>query len=292
MKHCVRLFALLFSGLLVSSVAQAQFFTGPEASACGGSGRAGIDLGEAAFLNPAAVAFIQRYNVSMMFGISDHPVNGNTNELAGSIVDGTSDAMINGGLTYVRRRTETPFGISDTQQDWQGSLAGFLHRKLAIGLAGHRLSNEMYTPLGGREYVQWNGHFGALYVPVPSVGVGFVAYDFAPAEDLPVGVRVVPTLALGVNYIYEKFFRARLDFVRPDTDNPGRETNVMAGLETFLMDQFALRTGGYWRETHDQTYFTAGMAYAGPRLSIDYSFQKDVRVAGNSRHLIDLWLPF
>jgi hypothetical protein len=278
--------------LLLTPLSHAQFFTGPEASACGGSGRAGIDLGEAAFLNPAAVAFVQRYNVSAMLGVSDHPVNGTGSELAASIVDGTSDAMINGALTFVRRRTETPLGISNTQQDWQGSIAGFLHRKLAIGLAAHRRSDEMYTPQGAREYAQWNGHFGALYVPIPSVGIGFVAYDLVPGEELPLAVRVVPTMALGVNYIYEKFFRARMDFVRPDTENPGRKTNVMAGFETFLMDQFALRTGAYWRETHDQTYFTMGMGFSGPRLSIDYSFQKDIRIAGNSRHLIDLWLPF
>lgn len=284
--------SLLLVVLLAASSARAQFFTGPEASACGGSGRASVDLGESAFLNPAAVAFIQRYNVSAMYGVGDHPVNGNTNEMAISIVDGTSDAMINGGATYVNRRTELGSSYVDTQQDVQISLAGFFHRKLAFGLAGHRISDGLWVNERPYEYTQINMHMGTIYVPVPNVGIGFVAYDMLPSEDLPAGVKVIPTLALGVNYMYEKFFRARLDFVRPDTDNPGRRVNVMAGMETFMMEQFAIRFGGFWRETHDQAFATFGLAYLGPRLSLDYSFQKDVRIAGNSRHLIDLWLPF
>lgn len=284
--------SLLLGIFLLASSARAQFFTGPEASACGGSGRASVDLGEAAFLNPAAVAFAQRYNVSAMYGVSDHPANGNSSEMAFSIVDGTSDAMINGGLTYVQRRTEIGSGFSDTQQDWQISFAGFFHRKLAFGLAGHRLSDDLWFNSRPYEYAQMNMHMGTIFVPVPNVGIGFVVYDMLPGEDLPAGIKVVPTLALGVNYMYEKFFRARLDFARPDTENPGRRINVMAGLETFMVEQFALRFGGYWRETHNQTFATFGLAYLGPRLSLDYSFQKDVRIAGNSRHLIDLWLPF
>jgi hypothetical protein len=101
----------------------------------------------------------------------------------------------------------------------------------------------------------------------------------------------VPTFALAGNFVYEKTFRARLDLIRPDTNNSGRRTNVAAGIETFFAERLAFRTGCYWRETSDQTYISAGLGYLGPKLSIDYSFQQDVRNGYNYRHLIDLWLP-
>lgn len=280
------LFALAFS-----LEARAQFFTGPAASGAGGAGRAAVDLGESSFLNPAAVAFIQRYNVTGIYGISYHPAIGNVNEYAASIADGTSESLIPGALTYVRRHTDNPNGVGDTQQDIQLSIAGTPIRKVAFGVAGHRMTDSVSTAIGGNDYEQWNMHVGAIYVPVESVGIGVVAYDILPGTSAPVGVHlVVPTFALGVNYVYQKIFRARLDFVRPDTNNDGRRINVMTGLETVFGEYFVLRLGSEWRETADQNYLTVGLGYKGPRLSFDYSFQKDVRTADNYRHLIDLWL--
>jgi len=281
--------SILLCVLAFSIEARAQFFTGPAASGAGGAGRAAVDLGESSFLNPAAVAFIQRYNVTGYYGIGNHPAIGNVNEFGASIADGTVDAAIPGALTYIRRHTDGPGGFNNTQQDIQLSLAG-LYRKVAFGVTGHRLTDSIATALGADEYTQWNMHVGAIYVPLQSVGIGFVAYDILPGTSAPVGVHLVPTLALGVNYVYEKFFRARLDFVRPDTNNDGRRTNVMAGLETFFADYFALRFGSEWRETADQNYLTVGLGYKGPRMSFDYSFQKDVRSADNYRHVVDLWL--
>lgn len=267
--------------------AQAQVFSGPAVSGTGGAGRAAVDLGESSFLNPAAVAFLQSYNLTGFYGASSHPTTGNINEYGALVGDGSNGAIIPGAVSYVRRRIEGPGDFGNVQQDIQLSMAGYLHQKVALGVAGHRLSDQI---AGGEEITQWNMHVGLIYVPIGTLGLGFVAYDLLPADSAPANIRVVPTLAVGVNYLYQKFFRARLDLVRPDTNNDGRRMNVMAGLETFFSEFFALRLGSEWRETSDQNYLTAGLGYKGPRLSFDYSFQKDVRNSENCRHLIDLWL--
>lgn len=272
--------------------AQAQFFTGPSASGTGGAGRAAIDPGESAFLNPASIALIRRYNISAYYDLGKHPGDGNHHLWGLSLADGSPGSLIAGAFTYVRKKTDQPGGVNLTQQDIQIALAGSPIERLAIGIAGHRLTDQISNPsLPGTEFNQMNAHIGLLFVPFQNFGVGFVAYDFLPTDDsVPVSVRLRPTHALGLNYVYENSFRARLDLVRPDTMNEGRRIDVMAGIETFLNENFAARVGGKWQETEDRTYFTTGFGYIGPRLSFDYSFQKDVRIGDNDRHLIDLWI--
>lgn len=272
--------------------ARAQFFTGPSASGAGGAGRAAIDPGESAFLNPASIALIRRYNVSAYYDLGTHPDDGEHHLWGLSFADGSPGNIVAGAVTYVRKKTDQPNGASNTQQDLQIALAGSPFERLSFGLTGHRFSDQLShpTPQGG-EFNQWNAHFGFLFVPYENFGVGFVAYDFLPTDDsIPVNMRLVPTHALGLNYVYDKWFRARFDLVRPDTMNEDRRINVMTGFETFLYESFAVRLGGKWEETADRTYVTAGFGYFGPRLSFDYSFQKDVRTGGNDRHLIDLWI--
>jgi hypothetical protein len=287
------LWVLLFTAILISvQPASAQFFTGPAASASGGGGRAAVDPGEATFLNPASIAFLQRYNVSGYYDVGRDLKEGDHNLWGVSLADGTADNIMPGALSFIRKRTDAPSGASDTQQDIQFAVAGMAGKKLAFGLAVHRLSDQILSNFEGQDYTQINGHLGMIYIPIPEVGIGFVAYDIAPTSSvIPHALREVPTLALGANYLWEKVFRARLDLVRPDVDNNGRRINVQAGIESLMTQEFIFRTGCYWRETEDQTFFTVGAGYNGPRLSFDYSFQKDLRSADNFRHVVDLWLP-
>lgn len=272
--------------------ASAQFFTGPAASGAGGAGRAAIDSGESAFLNPASVGFLYRYYASAYFGLDQHEGGGGHNLWGASLADGSEGNLVSGALTYVRKHVDHSNQSNDTQQDLQVTVAGSPLPRFSIGVTGHRLTNQLRAPSGvSADYEQFNAHIGLIYVPVTDFGVGFVAYDVVPVGDsIPIGVRVVPTHALALNYLYEKVFRMRLDLVRPDMMNDGRRIDVMAGIEAFHQESFVLRVGGHWQETADRTYITAGFGYLGPRLSIDYSFQKEVRWGRNTRHLIDLWL--
>jgi hypothetical protein len=273
-------------------MAPAQVFTGTAASAMGGAGRAAVDPAESVLLNPAALPHLQGYFVAGHYGMGWHPVAGNTQDLAVLISDGTPDAIIPGSLSYVRRFRDLP-SSSIVEQDLQVAVGGFILPGLALGVAGHRLTWQTERLANNLDYTQNNAHVGLLYTPQPWLGLAFTAYDvFTPPADVPVQARVVPTLAIGSHVIIKKIFRLRLDLERPETENPNHRINVMAGLESYFQESVAFRLGAQWRETADQTLVTTGLAFKGPRLSFDYTFQRDVRTAEDSRHLFDLWLPF
>ncbi len=285
---------LLFIATLFQSQANAQFFTGPVASATGGAGRAAVDPGESQFLNPASVAHLQRYYVAADLGFGDHPKTGTENTYGVLLSDGSPENLFSGSFSYIRK-TETPnigpnAGTFITSSDFAIAAAGFAYEGLAVGVGAHRLQQSL---TGSGDFAQNNIHLGVLYSPVESFGVGFVAYDALGTTDssVPQGLQLVPTFALGMHAMYEEMFRVRLDFVRPDKSNPNHRTNVLFGMESFFRKNLAIRLGNEWKETDDQSFFTAGLGFKGPKLSFDYSFQTDTRVSGGSRHLFDLWLP-
>jgi hypothetical protein len=287
-----RMAALAFFaiGMSMTQPALAQFFTGPIASGMGGAGRAAADPGESSYLNPASLGHLQRYYFSSAYGFGRHENEGEFSEFSLLLADGMPDNLLPGALSFVRRwEPGSPSEPGYRLDDLQLGTAGFPLRHLTFGLAIHRRVTQLSAQ---QSYTQYNLNSGFLFTPNESLGFGIVAYDFLPADgDVPVGLRLVPTYALGVHGVIHQILRVRLDLVRPDRGAGGR-TDVMAGLETFFRPDFAFRLGGQWKETRNQHYLTAGLGYKGPRLSVDYSYQKDVRVAQGSRHLIDMWLPF
>jgi hypothetical protein len=281
-------FLIMFLLSLLATTAEAQFFVGPNAEAMGGAGRAAVDGGEASYLNPAAVAHAGRYFASGAYGFGTNPKSGDFQNFAILLTDGSAENILPGSLSYVRRRTDLPGGLSMTEQDIQFTLAGFALKKVALGVSAHRLYSSLST---GAEHVQDNGHIGLLYTPVQWLGLAFVASNVIPADNsVELSSRLSPSYALGGHFIFVKDFRLRLDLLRPDKFKNER-TDIMFGLESFFRDDFVFRLGGFWRETADQMYLTAGLGYHGPKLSFDYSIQRDIRNGEGIRHLFDLWLP-
>jgi hypothetical protein len=259
----------------------------------GGAGRAAVDPGEVAFLNPASLAHLGRYYVSGVYGASSHPVDGDSWRIGALLADGSAGNIVSGSLSYIRRFADLLGQGRREEQDIQISLAGFALKNLAVGLGLRRLYHRPEVLTDGKEFVQDNAHLGLLYTPFEWLGLGAVAYNLIPASSLvPIEVRVIPSLGLGGHLLIYNILRLRLDVVRPDLENPDRRADLMAGLETLFDEHFAFRLGGYWRETAQQTYLTTGLGFRGPRLSFSYSLQRDVRTAEGSRHLFDMWLPF
>lgn len=287
---CVLL--LMASFPFAKNRAWAQTFVGPIASAIGGAGRAAVDPSEAHLLNPASLGHLQRYYISGSYAYGGHESGGDFDQWGIILADGTFGTLIPGALSYHRRTTHLPTGgRSYTEQDLQIAIGKLILPQLSLGLTGHRLYFKSSSE--GTEHIQNNVHIGALYTPLPQLGLGFTVHDVLPADDnVPVGVQVVPTFGFGAHYMLQEILRLRFDLARPDKFNPGQRTNVMAGLETYFHPKFAFRLGGEWKETADQMNITTGAGYKGPRLSLDYTYQKDLRSDLDGRHMFDLWLPF
>jgi hypothetical protein len=282
--------ALLLFVFLFPFTAKSQVFTPTIAGGMGGAGRAAVDGGESAFLNPASVAHMREYYFGAHYQRGDHPREGDYSRWALQIADGTSGNLIRGSASYSKQKIDFPNGAgSRTDQDIQIGVAGIAVPLVALGLSAH-----YYEQSGqGRDNAQTNGTLGLIYAPSDSLGIGLVGYDIAPvSSDVLPDRRLVPTYALGFQYVYSDLLRARLDVVRPDVQRfEDRRQNVMGGIESFFANSFVFRLGFGAMEVLDETNVTASFGYHGPRLSVDYSFQKDIRSAGGARHLVDLWMP-
>lgn len=282
---------VLLLGCIFSAPARAQFHSGVISRAAGGAGRAAVDPAESAFLNPASLPHFQRYYMYGEYGWASHPKNGDSSQFAAGLSDASQNVVLPGALTYVRKKTEYVGGGMATDQDIQISLAEFVAPGFSVGLAGHRLMHQESS--GAGDVIQDNAHLGFLYTPFRFIGIALVQYDFLSARDDVVSTaRLVPKIAAGVNLLLGDTFRLRVDAVRPQKFNDAGRTDLMAGLESFFRKEFIFRFGGNWKETADETYLTAGVGFRGPRMSVDYSYQKDQRNSASFAHMFDLWLPF
>ena len=275
----------------LASTAAAQFHVGPIASAMGGAGRAATEASESSFLNPAALSHISHYNVDVGYQHLDHPVEGQRTEYSALIADGNEDRVVPGSLSFVHRFTEpSPNGGAYTEQDFQAAISGFAGRQMSIGIAAHR---QLYMPSVGEAGAQNNVTLGALWAVSPTVGIGLVASDLIPSDArVPQNVRQTPTYALGSQMILASaMIHVRADLVHPTEGPHNGRNNLMLGLETKFRPDFVFRLGTQWDETEDKMLVSTGLGFHGPRLSVEYAFQKDVRVQGGIRQMIDLWLP-
>lgn len=281
---------LLLASFGFLNQAKSQLFTGGIAGGMGGAGRAAVDGGEAIYLNPASVAQLRSYYIGGHYQLGDHPREGNYSRYSLQVADGTPGNLIPGGFAYTRNSIELPAGAGwRTDTDYQTAVGAQVSQNLALGVSAHYLKQTGQN----REDEQINGGLGVLFSPLESLGFAFVGYDIAPINrTASVDRRVIPTFAAGVHYLLPEILSLRLDLVRPDVQaRNDYRTNVMTGFESYFHPQFAFRLGGQWLETVDQMNLTAGLGFKGPRLSVDYTFQKDIRSGMGVRHLIDLWMP-
>lgn len=279
---------LAFLILFLPQFSFAQIFTGTIAGGMGNSGRAAFDGSESAFLNPASVAYFDRYILSGFFQTGDVNPTATFNRYALQISDGTQNNIVPGALSFVRNTIELPSGGGElTQTDFQVSLGEVFLERFAFGFSVHHLIQKG----GGISDRQTNGTLGMIFTPTEKIGLALVAYDFIPAPGSVADDRQLkPVYALGSNFMFGDMFSIRADLVKPGVGSRGR-ADAGLGLQSYFNEFLAARLGVQWKETASETNVTAGLGYRGPRFSIDYSFQQDTRVAGSMRHLVDLWLP-
>jgi hypothetical protein len=282
----------ILAALLFSINLQAETYSGPQSRAMGGAGRATIVPGESAFLNPATIPYFGEYFGTLFYSQGEHPTTGEEQQFGVLLSDGVPERLFQGALAYVHGNLN-PAGPGDiTTQDMYGAASGLITRTISFGLSAHRF---MYKVNGGAETIQWNGGAGLFYGYSKALQFALVANDLLNEKDsVPVAARLVRSYAVAGNFQYEKRFNIRLDLVRPDENNPEGNTDILTGIESEVYNYAAFRAGFAWRESQgpERRVFTTGFGFKGPKLRADYSFEKDTKVAGGSRHSFDLWMPF
>ncbi len=276
-----------FSSLL----AHAQYFTGPISSALGGTGRAATEAEEGQFLNPAILPHAREFSSAIFYADGEMGKGLGQTVMGVGFVDNTEGVLIPGGLTYLKTRRTFPDKPPVNEQYGLVAIGGFLARHFTGGLSIHYRD---IVEEGGLDTSVWNGTLGLLFAPQPDWGIGLTWDHFltGDSDKLPKHLRDMPELGLGAVYLYNEIFRFRLDVAKALEKDVQRKYRFGFGIETFTSSFLAVRVGAERDEIADKTFVSAGWAFAGPRLKLDYSFKNDVRNGNGAMHSVDFRVPF
>ncbi len=276
-----------FSSLL----AHAQYFTGPISSALGGTGRAATEAEEGQFLNPAILPHAREFSSAVFYADGEMGKDLGETVMGVGFVDNTEGVLIPGGLTYLKTRRTFPDKSPVNEQYGLVAIGGFLSRHFTGGLSIHYRD---IVEEGGLDASVWNSTLGLLFAPQPDWGIGLTWDHFLTrdSDKLPRHLRDMPELGLGAVYLYNEIFRFRLDVAKALEKEVQGKYRFGFGIETFTSSFLAVRVGAERDEIADKTFVSAGWAFAGPRLKLDYSFKNDVRNGNGAMHSVDFRVPF
>jgi hypothetical protein len=262
---------VFLSFYFIVNVASAQVYNSSISLATGGTGRAAVESGDAALLNPATLVHLPGHYLYSSFS---------NDEYAFSIGDNSGESLFPAALGYVQKETSQALGDL-IQQDLTLSLAEFVADQWAFGITGHYLQQK----LPNSSYRQTNADIGLLYTPNSNVGLALVAYNiFGENTEIPENFRVRRSLVAGFNYIYRSTVRLRLDV--------STEQVFMSGLETYLNKFMITRIGFQNDNKNSRELLTAGLGFKGPRFAINYGYQGNILISSDYRHSVDLEIPF
>lgn len=269
--------------------ANAQYFNGPVTTAAGEAGRASLDPLESAFLNPASLSHFKNYYAGVYWSDSSGVTSGQQRDVTAVISDSTPDKILPAAFAFTKRRI-TGNGAPIEQKNYHLAVADRILSRLSVGVSGHRLESE----INGVKHNQHNFTLGLLFAASENFGVALVGYDLLDAgSDIPAEVQLKSSLAIGMTYVLQNFVQFKFDVSQQIRNNPKHRSRIMMGVDSALHEFFALRLGAQWDGLARQNFLSAGVGFTGPRLSIDYAFQKETSPAdGGSRHLVDLRLKF
>jgi hypothetical protein len=273
--------------VFMSAPASAQnVFEGPIAKSLGGSGRAGLDSVDGAFLNPALVALLPKSELTAYYQDGTRTAGQHQTIYGLDMSENDKDVLFSGNIAYLRTRTTGLVNAPVDGEIWHGAFAKSFFDRLSVGLSVYHFQakSDVFNTSE-----QWNGSLGAVFMILPKLGVSFV-YDnpIHQGSHVPTEVRFLPQQSFGVYWGIPYNAKLRLDIVRPDDDNPGNRLDIRTAIESAVGEFFVFRLGGRFDEYEDQRFITAGLGFNGPNLKIDYGIEKNVSGVGGAVHSVDL----
>lgn len=274
----------------ISFSSHAEFFRGPQSSALGGTGRAGLSSTEGVFLNPALVALIPGYEALAYYRDGEIDSGQHRHAYGVGLMDNGSDVAFAGAFNYLRLR-DTGRAAGPANGELFHVTAGQSFRnQFALGASVYRLEYEVAR---ANSYQQWNYSLGAIWTPVEGMAVAYVLENLAkPAAKTPVGLREDLSQNLGLSFTLAQLARLRVDITRLEKGNPDQKLNFGVGLESVTSEFILARLGHRHDGLTNQRIWTAGLGFNGPRLRLDYSFEKNQERASGALHSVDMTLPF
>lgn len=270
--------------------AHAEFFRGPISKASGGTGRAGLQGMESGFANPALVPLVKASEMSVLYN-DGYVADGQHRQGYGvGVVDASKEVIFPGSLHYIRTRDTGRAGAPVNGEIWHLAAGKNISDHISLGASAYRLN---YKVQNDRAYTQWNGSLGALVLISESMGVAYVLDNLAkPSSRTPPGLREDMRQGLGVYGEVASIVKIRADVSRQEKFNPDHKLTYGMAFES-MASTWILFRGGFKRdELADEKLYTAGFGFNGPRLRINYAFEKAAKGTGGAAHSVDLIVPF
>lgn len=269
-------------------LANAEAFRGPWSSALGGAGRAGIDSAEAALLNPALLPLVRNYEFEGYYRDGELDPDQHKTDWGLGAADNRSDVLFPGALNYIHLHDANVAGAPADGELWHVAVARRIF-DISVGLSGYMLTYNV----NGQSYRQFNYNLGTLWMITPDIGVAYVLNNIAkPGSDVPQELR--QDLQQGVGFLASiwEIARIRFDITRNEVNNPDQRLVYMAGFENQMSAYGIFRMGYRLDDQNDQRYLTAGIGFNGPRLKLDYTFEKNLEGTSEALHSVDMRIPF
>lgn len=273
-----------------SSYSYAQYLTGPVASSLGGAGRAAVDDGEQALLNPALVVHGSPFTSELIYMDGYADKNEHDNIKAIGFTDNTDEIFASGGYFFAQRRRTFDKKNTAEENYHQFSLGGFIVDHFAVGLAITYLDTDV---VGGPSYNQWDGNLGFHYNPKPDLGFGLVVYNILNRDDrVPDYLQNQDSIFVASHYLLPEILRLRVDLGQQLSENPNNKMQFQVGAESKVGGFLITRLGFEKDELLRRDLYSIGFGFDGPRMKLDYVYRHNQDYSDGAMHGVDLRLPF
>lgn len=283
-------FGVLFSVVHFSEISHAQYVFGPVASGMGGASRVGVEDGEQILHNPASIVHSSKAASSIFYGDGYHAKDEHDRWMGAMITDNTEDLFASGGFIFVdRRQTFANFNSRD-EKYYQFTIGKFIHSQIALGISPHYRDIKVE---GDKSYDLWNGDVGMHYNPLPDWAFALVFYNVGPDQSsTPRQLKDLDKISFGAQWIFLENFQLRADVSQIQDFNEDDSMHLQTGFESKASKFFNIRVG-YQRDSfNDVTKWSTGFSFDGPRIKIDYFYEKNFNDSRGALHGVDMRLPF
>lgn len=274
LKHPV-----LLSLYFIATSAHAQTYSSAASDSLGGAGRASVEASDVNYLNPAALVHIKGRNIYSTLNVKD---------LSVGLSEASDQVVIPASISYFQKKFDETPTLDVQVQEFRLSVADFVVQRFSMGLTG----NMNTTKINGSNYNQTNGTLGFFFTPTETMGIGAVFYNvFEPKDNVPLAYRLRSQMGFGFHKIYKEFIKLRADILTAPDNSFGR-SKYMAGFETLLNEWCSFRLGYQNDILASQELLTAGVGFAGPRFTLNYGHQGNLKGRDFDRHAIDFIISF
>jgi hypothetical protein len=246
------------------AMAKMHEFETTHAKSIAGTGVAGIYMEEAAFLNPASLAFFEQGDVYVqrdMMQIKDKDGNIIQKPKNTGVVLADGNPSLSGSLSYVQQEE------GDMKRSrWGISASSPLSKESAFGVSFRKTKDENLTSKTESEYYQTV--FGVTHAVDSQTSLGIVAYDaFNSKGDETKAI-------LGVQRIFVDYITVALDFGgNYNSDEISDTLLYRGGVQVKVLNDFFLRFGAFNDKSRQEKGNGFGLAWIQPRLAFEFAMK-------------------